>query len=120
MNIVYLMKLWSRLKECDTDYRNISIYLDECEKARNYDGNIVTSHSRFLYMKLEKYEDYQIIIDEDIMRTLLDIESVSINKLTQFRENLNLPDSVVSKIDFLRSCKTSGEKSIYIMSVLVV
>lgn len=44
------------------------------------------------------------------MYTLLDIESVSINKLMQFKRNLNLPASVVSKIDFLCNCKMSGEK----------
>lgn len=86
------------------------MYLDDCEKAKKYDGNIVTSHSRFLYMNFEKYRDYQVIIDEDIMRTLLDIESVSINRLMQVKRNLNLPAPVVSKIDVLCNCKISGEK----------
>lgn len=108
--IPFLRKIKNRLKETEPDYRNISMYLDDCEKAKNYDGNIVTSHSRFLYMSLEKYTDYHIIIDEDIMRTLLDIESVSINKLIQFKKTLNLPASVVSKIDFLCDCRTSREK----------
>ncbi|MCM1231666.1 MAG: DEAD/DEAH box helicase family protein [Ruminococcus flavefaciens] len=108
--IPFLRKIRSRLCENEPDYRNISMYLDECEKAKNYDGNIVTSHSRFLYMNLEKYADYQVIIDEDIMRTLLGIESFSINKLEQIKGNLNLPAPVVSKIDTLCNCKTSGKK----------
>lgn len=108
--IPFLRKIRSSLCENEPDYRNISIYLDDCEKAKNYDGNIVTSHSRFLYMNLEKYVNYQIIIDEDIMRTLLGIESLSINKLVQIKGNLNLPAPVVSKIDTLCNCKTSGEK----------
>lgn len=56
--ISFLKKIKGRLKECDIDYSHISMYLDNCEKANNYNGNIVTSHSRFLYMKLEKYMDY--------------------------------------------------------------
>lgn len=108
--IPFLRKIRSRLKESDIDYKHISMYLDDCEKAKDYDGNIVTSHSRFLYMNLEKYSGYQVIIDEDIMRTLLDIESVSINRLMQVKRSLNLPAPVISKIDALCNCKTSGEK----------
>lgn len=108
--IPFLKKIRSRLCESEPDYRHISMYLDDCEEAKDYDGNIVTSHSRFLYMNLEKYRDYQIIIDEDIMRTLIDIESVSINKLMQIKKNLNLPAPVVSKIDTLCNCRTSSEK----------
>ncbi len=108
--IPFLRKIRSRLKESDIDYKHISMYLDDCEKAKDYDGNIVTSHSRFLYMNLENYRDYQVIIDEDIMRTLLDIESVSINRLIQAKKSLILPAPVVSKIDTLCNYKTSGDK----------
>lgn len=109
--IPFLRKIRSRLKENDIDYRNISMYLDDCEKVNDYDGNIVTSHSRFLYMDLKKYAGYQVIIDEDIMRILLSIESVSISKLVQIKSNLNLPAPVVSKIDTLCNCKISDEKN---------
>ncbi len=108
--IPFLRKIRRRLKESDIDHKHISMYLDDCEKAKDYDGNIVTSHSRFLYMNLEKYSGYQVIIDEDIMRTLLDIESVSINGLMQVKRNLNLPAPVISKIDAICNYKTSGEK----------
>lgn len=81
--IPFLRKIRNQLKETESDYRYISMCFDDCEKVKNYNG----IQSRSFYMKLEKYGDYQIIIDEDIMRTLLDIESVSISKLVQIKKN---------------------------------
>ncbi len=35
--IPFLRKIRNRLKESDIDYKHISMYLDDCEKAKYYD-----------------------------------------------------------------------------------
>lgn len=112
--VPFLNDIKNRMRETDSDYINISMYLTECGKLRSYDGNIITSHSRFLFMNSEQYKNHHVIIDEDIMRTLLGTEMISIVELENIKDKLKLPAHIVSKIDFLCSCKYEHEKTKYI------
>lgn len=109
----FLKKVRSKIHKDSLDYKCIDEYLKDCETAKTFDGNIVTSHSRFLYMNSEQFENYQIIIDEDIMRTLLAIDMISVDELKRIKSELKLPEEVVSKIDYLCSCKPSDTKTYY-------
>ena len=81
----YVLKfLTSRLKNLkftDTDYVNISSYLTALKKSLRSKGHIITTHARLLHMKNETLDNHTVIIDEDILRTSINTNSVSINDL---------------------------------------
>lgn len=49
----------------------LSDFLAELEKLNRFDGHIITTHGRFLNMPKSELQRYEIILDEDIVKTVL-------------------------------------------------
>lgn len=61
-----------------SDYIALGSYLDALESIKDFDGHIITTHDRFLLQTQNSklLENREVIIDEDIMRTMLSTNSV--------------------------------------------
>ena len=74
-------------------------FLEDLERVRNFDGHIITTHSRFLHKPEHELKRYEIIIDEDVVKTVIS-DKVSIktyNLAKKLRAN-KLNNPVVDKI----------------------
>ncbi len=111
--IPYLTYEMTKQKENDFVYRRIKAYVDDNKKVQNFNGNIITTHIRFLCMNVETYKDYEIVVDEDIMRNLLMIASISVEKLLKIERKLNLSEQVKEKIKLL--CEYGNKSEIEYM-----
>jgi len=60
-------------------------YIDQLELVNKFPGHIITTHSRLLYFNDDQIQSHDIIIDEDIMKTLLQVKIVSIKDLLKIK-----------------------------------
>lgn len=60
------------------DYIALSSYLEALENIKDFDGHIITTHDRLLLQTQNSklLENREVIIDEDIMRTMLSTNSI--------------------------------------------
>jgi hypothetical protein len=77
--ITILRKAVQELKPDDPDYILLRNYLDAIDRLKEFRGHIITTHERFILMRTQNtlIEKREIIIDEDIMRTILSTYTVS-------------------------------------------
>lgn len=92
-------------------------YIDQMEIVNKFPGHIITTHSRLFYFNDDQIQSHDIIIDEDIMKTLLQVKIVSskdllkINKLKYIswvdkNEVDNKFNEIFSKNDYQTFIKT--------------
>ncbi len=64
--------IWDGMKESHPDYVKLRDYLSEAKNCFSYKGHIITTHERLLYLNpnAEILRDHEVIIDEDILRTM--------------------------------------------------
>jgi hypothetical protein len=60
-------------------------YIDQMELIKTFPGHIITTHSRLLYFQDERFQNHNILIDEDIIKTLLQIEKVCVKDLLKIQ-----------------------------------
>lgn len=78
----YALKMMSEIFEKmpseHTDYIALKNYLEELEVIKDFDGHIITTHDRLLLQNKNSklLENREVIIDEDIMRTMISTQSV--------------------------------------------
>ena len=56
-------------------------YVIDLERIKNFKGHIITTHARFLTFSEQFLSNYNIIIDEDIMKSLLPIKTVNLQRI---------------------------------------
>lgn len=78
----YALKMMSEIFEKmpseHTDYIALKNYLEELEVIKDFDRHIITTHDRLLLQNKNSklLENREVIIDEDIMRTMISTQSV--------------------------------------------
>lgn len=96
----YALKfLSSKLKQIDRknpDYDKISNYLKDCKCSVKFRGHIITTHAKLLHIPQNVLENHEIIIDEDILRTVLRTESIEIPKVKSIISSGIFPDAINS------------------------
>ena len=60
-------------------------YIDQMEIVKKFPGHIITTHSRLLYFRDEQFQNHNILIDEDIIKTLFQINKVGIKDLMKIQ-----------------------------------
>src|SRR5680860_131240 len=60
-------------------------YIDQMEIVKTFPGHIITTHSRLFYFTHDQIQTHNILIDEDIMKTLLQVNKVSIRDLLKIQ-----------------------------------
>ena len=90
-------------------------YLEEAEVVRNFTGHMITTHGRMLKMTKNQLQNYEIIIDEDILKTIFS-NKIQIN-VRNLEKKLYLCDrsdlAVAKLIAAVEYCRqASGNKEV--------
>lgn len=74
-----MSKMCGKVPAEHPDYISLSSYLNALESIKDFDGHIITTHDRLLLQTQNSklLENREVIIDEDIMRTMLSTNSVN-------------------------------------------
>lgn len=77
--IKVLRDIFCDMKPENPDYVSLSAYLESVERIKDFEGHIITTHDRLLYIRNDNdlLSDREVIIDEDIIRTMLSIGYVN-------------------------------------------
>lgn len=102
----YLTSQLQKLKHDNSDYVNISNYLNALKSAYRSKGHIITTHARLMHMKQEVLNTHEIIIDEDILRTAINANSVNMEELKIVRNSGIFDGAVQSRLNYL--CMNRG------------
>lgn len=96
------------LRECGKN-KGLSIireYFKELEKVYTFEGHIITTHAKLLHMKSDVLENRKIIIDEDIIKDIMKIESIPINAVRSFIHSQGIEFRIKKKLKIILShCK---------------
>lgn len=78
-----LRKILHNIGKNDSDYMPLSMYIDELDRLKSFDGHIITTHERLMLMRKNNalLKNRDVIIDEDILRTMLSTHTVSNNDI---------------------------------------
>lgn len=74
----YLRTLLSDMNKSDKNYDVINEYLISSKQTVNYKGHIITTHAKLLTVSSDSFEGHQIIIDEDILRQVINTATVPV------------------------------------------
>lgn len=95
-----MLEMCEKIPKDSPDYTALSSYLSALESIMDFDGHIITTHDRLLLQgkKSKLLEHREVIIDEDIMRTMLSTYSID-NSDILWAVNSNLfSNQVVEKM----------------------
>lgn len=94
----------------------IDKYFEALERVYKFNGHIITTHARLLTFRKEMLSKFDIIIDEDILRTLIKIEKVKVKDLIRAMDITGIPDRtkdeishIINDYGYKRICKFSYE-----------
>lgn len=94
----FLAEKLNQISKCDADYDKISQYLRDCKRSVKFGGHIITTHAKLLHMPQNVLESHEIIIDEDILRTVLRTETIEIPKVKNIISSGIFPDAINSHL----------------------
>lgn len=85
ISLSHLRGIYEQMKHDDKDYQKLHDFFEILDKAITFDGHILMTHERFLYLnpKSPILEDRKVIIDEDILSTAFATVTVDIKDIDQ-------------------------------------
>ncbi len=89
------------------DCEYLERYITENEKTYSYNGNIIITHERLLLMKEKDIKDRVVIIDEDIIQSLIRITKVSQKDIEKYilDRNLKIKTKISQKLNEIKKAK---------------
>lgn len=106
----YLTGQLKVLKNSDPDYIQIANYLNALKRSSRSKGHIITTHARLMHMQQNILDNHEVIIDEDILRTAINTNSVSMSDLKSIRSMGIFSGEVQSRINYL--CMNRGYRKL--------
>jgi len=106
----YLTGQLQKLKHTDNDYVQILAYLNALKYAYRSKGHIITTHARLMHMKQEVLDTHEVIIDEDILRTAINANSVNMEELKIVRNSGIFDGAVQSRLNYF--CMNHGYRKL--------
>ena len=97
----YLRNKLKELKNTDYDHTIISEYLTALKNTTRSKGHIITTHARLLHMNQEALNNHEIIIDEDILKSAITCDSVSMHEIKAILKSGLLNSAIQSKLNCL-------------------
>ena len=95
----FLAETLQHMGKDNPDYEKISRFLKDCKSTARFQGHIITTHAKLLHLPKEVFQTHDVILDEDIFRTIFRTESVSMQTLKKMTGSRYLPDSVKSRLN---------------------
>lgn len=65
------------------DLSNIRSYIIKNKEVNKFEGHVVSTHERLFYFSEKFFKNHSVIIDEDIMKTMLKIRKISMRQLLE-------------------------------------
>lgn len=95
VNLSVLREILSNMEPEHQDHAVLKTYLEELADVVNYEGHIVTTHERLLYFVKDEKPlcNHEVIIDEDILRTVFATETVSNEDIRQAMQCTDFKDT---------------------------
>ena len=100
------------IREVAKDQNNaeLSKYLEDCDAISSFKGHIITTHARFVNFKEHFLRKFEIIIDEDIIKTLMQSGSVKAEDIMKLKyKSQDLPGTL-EKIKSIESHIEKGNE----------
>lgn len=85
MVLRYLKSYFLTLDKSNVEYTILKDYFDNLDAIEKHQGHIITTHMNMLLMKDELIQKYQIIVDEDILKTAFSINQVTFEDIKSVR-----------------------------------
>ncbi len=88
ISLKYLRAVYMQMKPDNIDYWKLHNYFSVLDKAESFEGHILMTHERFLYLspKSQLLENRKVIIDEDILGTAFATVNVDISDIKRALE----------------------------------
>lgn len=95
-----LRNILQTMKENDKDFMSLKSYIEQYDRAKDFDGHVITTHDRFILMRKNNplLQGRTVIVDEDIMRTMLSVQSVSTDDILNAIKGGIFKDEVEKKL----------------------
>ena len=77
----FLAEKLQHMGKDNPDYAKIFRFLKDCKSTARFQGHIITTHAKLLHLPKEVFHTHDVILDEDIFRTIFRTESVSMHTL---------------------------------------
>ena len=88
----------------------IELYINQIDNLYSYNGHILTTHARLIYMKESLLASRTVIIDEDIIPTILQHNYISIEDFNSILKLFNNDKKVLSFLETIQGhCNSSSE-----------
>ena len=96
-----ISKIFDKIPTVHPDYKAWRAYLESLETIKNFEGHMITTHDRLLLQtKNSKLLDgREVIIDEDIMRTMIATNSIDNADISYMMKSGVLSNQVVKKLE---------------------
>ena len=96
-----ISKIFDKIPTVHPDYKAWRAYLESLETIKDFEGHMITTHDRLLLQtKNSKLLDgREVIIDEDIMRTMIATNSIDNADISYMIESDVLSNQVVKKLE---------------------
>ncbi len=106
-----LRNILQTMKENDKDFMFLKRYIEQYDIAKNFEGHVITTHDRFILMRKNNpfLQGRTVIVDEDIMRTILSVQSVSTDDILNAIKGGIFKDEVEKKLKTI--IKSEGYQS---------
>lgn len=95
----FLAETLQHMGKDNPDHEKISRFLKDCKSTARFQGHIITTHAKLLHLPKEVFQTHDVILDEDIFRTIFRTESVSMQTIKKMAGNSYLSESVQSRLN---------------------
>ena len=74
----FLAEMLQHMGKDNPDYAKISRFLKDCKSTARFQGHIITTHAKLLHLPKEVFQTHDVILDEDIFRTIFRLSLIHI------------------------------------------
>lgn len=65
------------------DLSNIKRYINKNKEVNKFEGHVIATHERLFYFNEKFFKNHSVIIDEDILKTMLKVRKISMRQLLE-------------------------------------
>lgn len=88
-------KVMKYLKSKVKDVPVLKEFIDESKAIKNFNGHIITTHQKILYSSDEWLSNFNIIVDEDILKTMIKNQIlIEISDIEELLSDYSIPNKV--------------------------
>ncbi|UNC92730.1 hypothetical protein [Candidatus Contubernalis alkaliaceticus] len=86
LGATYIASKFIRKMAKEKNISSLIDYINKLDLLKEFKGHIITTHDRLLYFQEDQFSNHNIIIDEDIIKTLFKIQKVTVKDLLKIQK----------------------------------